>query len=732
MKRLLLPAFLTMLIGLPLQASEGKAQSYFTYDDGGTIVRQGPDRGENEARVNYPIFPGDEVTTGRRGRSEIRLSDGNVLGLDRTTTIHFQSILDSYDGDSSQTVAELRFGHIIVQRTESGSDTLRLDTDSASYLATQEAIYAVESDGRGHDRVTVYEGTVEVRTPQNTSTLHGGDEAHVDEQGLYGIAQLASNASDDFERWFLRRSERSSRASSRYLDRSLAYSDNDFDANGSWIYASNYGSWCWQPHVAAGWRPYFNGYWYHSPGGFLTWVSYEPWGWVPYHYGRWAFDPVYGWIWLPGTGYAPAWVYWMYGADYIGWIPAGFYDCYRPYYNWAYHPYARTTLGFGFYGRIRIDEVDLRPWTFVDANTIVSTRVDRASLTADVIRERLARDRSGFATVSNGPARFTRPELKDPVGSIDRRGLARDAGRDGSGSSADMTPFFRRDPELASGVRDRIVRTLPADGSRPGPGGVSTASGSEGRINRGGGGDSGGLHRAGEIPVGGGSAINRSTTPVDAGGLHRAIEVPGTSPVDRGAGRITRAVDQPQPDQPVTRDHETNPTPAPGWRDRLDRGSTGPAVQTPAPSVDRGTSAPPARDNSSWRGRAVSRDPGSPTPQVAPGSGDSSRDVPRRVIDRIGGARVYPGDSADRGRSSGGGGNGGGSRGSSSPPPQRSSPPPSQSGGSGSSSHGSGGGGSHNDSGHSSSSGGGHSDGGHSSGSSSSSSGSSHSDHHHD
>src|SRR5258707_261529 len=403
MKRLLPLSLLTLLIGLPLHASDGKAQSYFTYDDGGTIVRQqGEDKSENEARVNSPASPGDEVTTGRRGRSEIRLSDGNVLGLDRTTTVHFKTILDSYEGDttqgdSTQTVADLRFGHVIVQRTESGSDTLRLDTDSASYLATHEAIYAVESDGRGHDRVTVYEGAVEVRTPQNTTTLNSGDEAHVDEQGLYGVAQLASNATDDFEKWFLRRSERYSHASSRYLDRSLAYSDYDLDTNGSWVYASNYGSWCWRPHVEVGWRPYFNGSWYHSPGGSLTWVSYEPWGWVPYHYGRWAFDPGYGWVWLPGTGYAPAWVYWMYGDGYVGWAPAGWWDCYRPYYNWCYRPYSRAGLdfGFGFFGRVRVGELDLRPWTFINPDGLVSRRVDRAALTIDAVRGRLSRDNGG-------------------------------------------------------------------------------------------------------------------------------------------------------------------------------------------------------------------------------------------------------------------------------------------------------------------------------------------------
>src|SRR5207253_5554393 len=204
--------------------------------------------------------------------------------------------------------------------------------------------------------------------------------------------------------------------------------------------------------------------------GALTWVSYEPWGWVPYHYGRWALDPGYGWVWLPGTGYAPAWVYWMYGPSSIGWAPMGYYDCYRPYYNWAYRPYARASIGFGFFGRVNVTDIDLRPWTFVDANTVVNTRVDGASVTADIIRNRLARDAGGFATISSNPARFTRSDLRDPaaaVNTIARRGIGSGTGKEGSGSPADVTPFFRRDPELSQTVRDRVARNLPSDnGSR--------------------------------------------------------------------------------------------------------------------------------------------------------------------------------------------------------------------------------------------------------------------------
>ena len=100
-------------VAVPLfAASPERSHSYFTYDDGGTVIKQGEDGREIEARVNLPVFPGDEVTTSRRGRAEIRLADGNIIALDRGTTVRFQSILDSYDGDNAQTVVELRTGHV--------------------------------------------------------------------------------------------------------------------------------------------------------------------------------------------------------------------------------------------------------------------------------------------------------------------------------------------------------------------------------------------------------------------------------------------------------------------------------------------------------------------------------------------------------------------------------------------------------------------------------------------
>src|SRR5881227_1683147 len=115
------------LAAVPLfAASPERSHSFFTYDDGGTMIKQGEDGREIDARVNLPVFPGDEITTSR-GRVEIRLADGNIIALDRATTVRFVSILDSYDGDNAQTVVELRTGHVAIERDDDSRQIVRLD-----------------------------------------------------------------------------------------------------------------------------------------------------------------------------------------------------------------------------------------------------------------------------------------------------------------------------------------------------------------------------------------------------------------------------------------------------------------------------------------------------------------------------------------------------------------------------------------------------------------------------
>jgi hypothetical protein len=658
MKKLALIILVAATLALPAEA-RSKQQSYFTYDDGGTVVRQGDDGREIDARINLPVFPGDEVTTSRRGRSEIRLSDGNIIALDRSTSVQFKSILDSYDGDSAQTVAELHYGEVMVHRIGSGDDEVRIDTVNASYVASADSLYSVETDLQLRDRISVFDGTVEVRTPSRTTRIRSGEEGRIDNQGLYGLVDLPRTGASEFESWFIHRSDSYS-GSSRYLDSSLAYSDYDLQTYGSWIYAGGYGGWVWRPRVSVGWRPYFHGSWVRGAYGSLVWVSDESWGWVPYHFGRWAFDSLYGWIWLPGYAYAPAWVYWMWGPTYVGWAPAGWWDCYRPYYNWCYRPYARVGVdfGFGFFGRVRVHDVDLRPWTFVTPNVLFSNRADRAALTTDAVRDRLGRDGSA-ATVTGAGIRFSREEFKDPsaaVTNIARRGLGGGTGKDGSGSPTDMTSFFRRDPELSTAIRDRIIRTRTSDGNRVSsgtPGMPSTSTVIEGgRISRPG--------ARGEAPAGttprpaAGSVIQRGNTP----------STPGQAPSSPSPSRDWRdRVQRPAQNEPSTAPSTERPSGSDARPANPQRNDGRDRVQRPAPNPDtvtpqqpRSESNPPAREE--WRGRAArpsasssnqgavdrpqSRDYSSSRGSDRRSSYSGDRAVPRRVIDRIGGPRVVP------------------------------------------------------------------------------------------
>src|SRR5216684_845077 len=91
---------------------------------------------------------------------------------------------------------------------------------------------------------------------------------------------------------------------------------------GAWVDVSSHGR-CWRPaSVPTGWRPYTTGHWEWTDVGWY-WVSDEPWSWACYHYGSWVYDSSYGWVWMPGTEWAPAWVVWREAPDYIGWAPCG-------------------------------------------------------------------------------------------------------------------------------------------------------------------------------------------------------------------------------------------------------------------------------------------------------------------------------------------------------------------------------------------------------------------------
>ena len=101
-------------------------------------------------------------------------------------------------------------------------------------------------------------------------------------------------------------------------------SSQDFYDNlsqyGTWINDPQYGD-VWVPDAEDDFMPYgTQGHWVLTEYG-NTWVSDYPWGWATFHYGRWHYDDYYGWEWIPGYEWAPAWVSWREGGGYYSWAP---------------------------------------------------------------------------------------------------------------------------------------------------------------------------------------------------------------------------------------------------------------------------------------------------------------------------------------------------------------------------------------------------------------------------
>lgn len=200
--------------------------------------------------------------------------------------------------------------------------------------------------------------------------------------------------------------------------------------HGEWI-QSDGGVYAWRPvGVAAGWRPYYDGRWCWTDQGWY-WASDEPWAWATYHYGRWYNDDFYGWVWVPGYDWAPAWVEWRYGGDYVGWAPLS--------------PYAVFNVSFGIHYR----SYWITPhfwWSFVDCRYISSPHVHRYIYRTEYNTRYIGRTRSagsvryvGGRIITRGPERgyveqrgnirIERAEIRDVTNSpVDK--VVREDGRE--------------------------------------------------------------------------------------------------------------------------------------------------------------------------------------------------------------------------------------------------------------------------------------------------------------
>lgn len=156
-------------------------------------------------------------------------------------------------------------------------------------------------------------------------------------------------------------SEQAAAADQEAGDYSIFYTD--LQPYGDWLETPHYG-YVFKPRETegTGWRPYLNGTWVYTDAGW-TWISNEPFGWATYHYGRWVRLRGQGWVWVPGNDWAPAWVSWRKGAQYIGWAPLppeAHFDRHRGIHNWSdsYYNVAPDQYVFVPIGRLTEQQIE--------------------------------------------------------------------------------------------------------------------------------------------------------------------------------------------------------------------------------------------------------------------------------------------------------------------------------------------------------------------------------------
>jgi len=222
---------------------------------------------------------------------------------------------------------------------------------------------------------------------------------------------------------------------------------DDLNGRGAWVWTDELG-WAWMPSDREeDWQPYQNGQWYLTDAGW-AFESHEDYGPIVYHYGRWVSLAGYGWVWVPGRRWAPAWVSWRVSDGYVGWCPMA------PRY-------------YGYYG---VYMTNPTYWSFVETRYFLSPGVYRVVVpryrARNIYRStrRIARShRYGRARFNPGP---NPKRIRHYVGRAPQRRSA-----DTMRRRAVPRATERRVPPRSPGQRavPRSPRRSPSVGAQPQP-----------------------------------------------------------------------------------------------------------------------------------------------------------------------------------------------------------------------------------------------------------------------
>lgn len=352
-------ALLATVLAAPASASDhyrmagGGGDFYFGHisfteakSDGNdpTVLREGSVVPE-PATLNTPIGPGDVIRTTDARRCEIQFDTGTIVRLDVSSELKVETILaGSLSTDTGMSNLVLGAGRAYVMfKQYDDHETFQVLTSNAAVKLRHNSVAVIAVSGDGPTEVRVKAG--------KASVLFGGEAAHTRTRTVKALGRLIVLADGRFEESGYP-SDTSFETWNEGLNanftelhkglsplpkpiRTLPLAVFDFaqrfgNANGEWLWDSLYG-YVWRPFLNdqrypwGNWSPYVYGRW-SEVGNSMFWVPEEPWGWVPYHLGLWQWDRKLGWVWMPGSLFAPAWAAWDFFEGHFSWRPWTLFD----------------------------------------------------------------------------------------------------------------------------------------------------------------------------------------------------------------------------------------------------------------------------------------------------------------------------------------------------------------------------------------------------------------------
>ena len=308
---------------MPVAAQDEFRDARIRYSEGGATLQRASEPAAEEAVANVLILPGDRIWTDGRGRVELQFADGSFVRLDSRSKLDFVS---HDEGRADRVVLRLWSGALMLHAARRGAASFAIETPAGLVEASDGTLLRVDFED-GEARVSVLEGGASLEGSRGRLSTRAGERSYLSRGEAPETARtFDSRRTDDFDDWSAERDSREvfAEGNRRSLPPEVSPYEGELEANGSWYYMSEVGN-VWRPSVDAGWQPYVNGRWDWSSYGW-AWVAGEPWGWATSHYGRWGYAGGIGWYWIPGSVWAPAWVSWAVGNDYVGWCPLGYGD----------------------------------------------------------------------------------------------------------------------------------------------------------------------------------------------------------------------------------------------------------------------------------------------------------------------------------------------------------------------------------------------------------------------